>query len=357
MSETEPEADAPIELREPFIRLGRDMKVAARGLARRDARWLTDQYYTIQDARIRSASQKRTNEEAGEPCMFNGWVFTSMMKFEGVIKAGLGEFAAQYKVGQWMQAQFGIGPVLSAALLSNFDIRKAPTVGHMWRFCGLDPTLKWLGKASTKFLTDLGVDKELTSEQASKVHDASGQHQHKIRDVFDNGFYLNGKHIKGGKTGLAKLLALCPWNADLKAICAYRLGECFVKFSGADKCYYGKLYAAKKVALMEANEAGQLNQQAERELASKNYGKTTEAYKRLIQGMLPQAQIHAQARRYAVKLFLSHLHHVMYRDYHNQDPPAPYIFEHPNGEDHRHLLLPPLWPGEYDGKGLADMKD
>jgi hypothetical protein len=64
--------------------------------------------------------------------------------------------------------------------------------------------------------------------------------------------------------------------------------------------------------------------QAEKILATKNFDKKTDAYKQLIQGRLPQAQIHARARRYAVKLFLSHYHVEAYKQRFGKEPPLPY---------------------------------
>ena len=290
-------AEIDFDLTAPLVRLTKDLKKASRELTRRDARWLTDQYYTIQDERIRSAAQLRHNEESAEPHALINWVFESMQRFETAIKSALGEFAATYAAGQWMQAQYGIGPVLSAAMLANFDIRKAATVGHMWRFAGLDPTSRW---------------------------------------------------EKGQKR---------PWNAQLKAICVYRMGESFVKFQNRPACFYGKLFAEKKRTIAEANLAGEYRAVAEAEIAAKPKMTHTERWKHWHAGQIAPAHVHDRARRWTVKMFLSHLHHVMYRDYFDRDPPAPYIFEHPNGSDHRHLLLPPLWPGEYDGKPLREMKD
>ena len=105
---------------------------------------------------------------------------------------------------------------------------------------------------------------------------------------------------------------------------------------------------------MIANEAGEFSDQAADALEKKNYDKTTEAYKAYIEGKLPPAQIHARARRYAVKLFLSHVHQVMFEDYYKTDAPKPYCFEKLE-EDHRHFIAPPNWPGEFDGKSMGEL--
>lgn len=291
-----------VELAEPLVRLGKDVKQASRVLTLREARWLVDTYYQMQDGRIRSKSQLDRQEEAAEPNRLIGWVFGTWRRFEDTVKAALGEFSSAYKVGNWLLAQYGIGPVLSAAMLSNFDIRKARTVGHMWRFAGLDPTCVWK---------------------------------------------------KGEKR---------PYNAQLKAICAYKMGECFVKFQNRDLCYYGKLLAYKKAELTVYNEARKFKDFAATEIkrcgentALLKKMKVTERWKHWQDGRICPANVHDRARRWAVKLFISHLHEVMYWDYYSKAPPAPFIFAHPELGDHRHKLDPPLWPGEYEGRPLSEL--
>jgi len=291
-----------LELTTPLVRLAKDVRKLSGILSPRKARWLVDTYYQMQDGRIRSKSQLDRQYESAEPNQLIDWVFSTWSKFESALKGALGEFAAQYAVGQWMQAQYGIGPVLSAAMLANFDIQKAQTVGHYWRFAGLDPTCKW---------------------------------------------------EKGKKR---------PYNAKLKAIVVYRMGECFVKFQNRDECFYGKLLKAKKATLTQQNEERKFAEFAKGEIARCEANKillskmqATERWKYWQDGRLCPQNIHDRARRWTVKLFLSHLHHVMYCDYYGKNPPAPYIFEHPELGDHRHLVLPPLY-GEgfnYSGKPLS----
>ena len=290
------------ELAVPLGQMSKDLRKTAGALSKRDARWLIDEYYTHQDARIRAAHQDRTREEQAEPHSLVGWCHQTSGRFERSMKAALGVFGAEYRVGQWCQAQCGIAQVLSASMLAHFDIRKAVTVGHFWRFAGLDPTSVW------------------------------------------------GKKQK------------CPWNQRLKAICTYRMGESFVKTQNREKSFYGKILIEKKVKLTEANMRGDFKGRSEGELEKWKDNvkmKKSGRWEHWEHGRLAPAHIHDMARRWAVKLFLSHLHHVMFQDFYKSDPPAPYIFEHPsgNGQDHRHLIQPPLWPGDYDGRRLDQMKD
>lgn len=359
-----------VDINTPFMKLGKDLRAAAHSMGRNDARFLVDYYYTAQDRRIRAAGQHRASEKAGKPHALINWLFKTDTLFENAIKAALGEFAACWRVGQWLQAQYGIGPVLSAAMLANFDISRAKTVGHFWRFAGLDPSCVWLGKAKSEALLAkvVGKSKDLTQDMAVAIQKASGQHPTTLMQVFYEGTATKA----GRKTGVAALkakLSRCPYNQELKSLVCYKLGETMVKFSTAEdkdgnwKCYYGRLFADEKERLIKANAAGAFATaaaaeiercRAEGHLAKMEDKARMDFWKN---GQLCPQHIHERARRYMVKLFLSHVHQVMYEDYYGTAAPVPYIFEHPNGVDHRHLLVPPFW-GEsykYSGKRLTEL--
>lgn len=665
--------DQPVDLKTPFVKLGADMRKAARTLTCDEARWLIDTYYDRQEDRKSAANRKRAATTSGEPAALISWVNDAMVRFEGVLKTALGEFAAQYRVGQWVQSLFGFGPVLSAAMLASFDIRKSATVGGFWRFCfpagtlietpdgpvpietivqgdevigaagqvttvantacrpadygivhvkaggclGVDvtpehpflvcnttnasrwveaealgpgdlvglriptgndnepgtidfqPSARAAGKAPwlndplqvnndiARFLGRFVADGNATlyDEQGYRRGQCAitfGYHATTDKDaarclaaryfggaresdtgrstqiifgrltvaetfqrlfghlaqnkripplIFDNpnlgvvrsfllGYMAGDGHVvKEGKSRgvmmantVSRVLALqlqrlllrfrifatvhrqrrdattviggrevnqqpwrytialrtcdfqrlkgeqdvaespytnrrpvwadgylwtplvsvedelfdgnvhnlqtdcgtyiaeniavhnCgldptlewkkgqkrPYNAKLKAICAYRVGETQVKFWNDKRCYYGQLMQAKKKELEALNAAGKFADTAREQVeAATPKVKGLDRYKLYwVEGFLAPLQIHARARRWAVKLFLSHLHHVMFRDYYDADPPAPFIFDHPEvdpGRTHTHLRLPPGWPGEFDGKPLKDL--
>ncbi|KKK48296.1 hypothetical protein LCGC14_3146540, partial [marine sediment metagenome] len=268
--------------------------------------------------------------------------------------------------------------------------RRAATVGAMWRFCGLDPSCIWLGKKkATALIKELGIEDTFNEMQAALIRERCGQKVHKLMEVFHTGT-RHKKKVWKGKAGLIAFLSKRPWNADLKAIVVYRLGECFVKLKENDKCFYGKLFAQKKAALWISNvngdfqeaatkgleilknkntptwawKSGQMSPARARRALAMGGKKTSQALaamKRVKRGgvpMLPPGQIHDRARRWTVKLFLSHMHHVMHVDYYERDPVAPFIFEHPEeGGQHAHLILPPNWPGEHTGRSLRELAD
>ena len=281
-------------LYETLDKLSRDLRDAARLLDKRAVRYFVDAYYQIQEFRIASAAQVRS-AETEEPNRVLTWLFESMRTLEANIKRALDDFSDEYAVGRWMKSIVGIGPVISSGFLAHLDVRGCPTAGKFWRFAGLDPTTRWEKKKKR------------------------------------------------------------PWNAKLKVLC-FKVGESFIKFQNNARDTYGKIYVARKALEACRNDAGEFRDQAEQALSAKRYRAETVAAQNYREGKLPRAHIHARARRYAVKLFLSHLHHVMYADYYGADPPAPYAFTLAgHGERDQSFIQLPNWPWTGGGKPLREL--
>ena len=201
----------------------------------------------------------------------------------------------------WAQSITGVGPVISAGLAAHIEVKReerdpdregytrpvsTETVGSIWRFAGLDPTAKW---------------------------------------------------EKGQKR---------PHNAKLKVLC-WKLADSFVKQSGRDSDVYGHVYRARKALEVARNEAGLFADQAAASLATRDI-KDKALRKTYEAGRLPDGRIDLRARRYAVKLFLAHYHHVAYESIFGHPPPIPYIFTEnarKMGLDgHNGFIGPPNWP-------------
>jgi hypothetical protein len=253
------------------------IKEEAKTMTATEARFLVDAYYIAQRERIRLDNQVRSMSADGEPNLVLSFLSTQAAHREDIMKKALDSFTKFHPVGIWMRSINGIGPVTAAALLAHIDINRAATAGAIWSFAGIDGNAKW---------------------------------------------------EKGQKR---------PWNAALKTV-AYKIGESFVKVSGNPDAYYGQLYKRRKELETARNLNGEYKEQAAAELASKNYTKGTVTRNALEAGQLSAAHIHARARRYAVKIFLSHLHEVMYKTILGKNPPAPFAIAILN---HAHRLEVP----------------
>jgi hypothetical protein len=131
-----------------------------------------------------------------------------------------------------------------------------------------------------------------------------------------------------------------PWNARLKTL-SWKAGQSFMKVSGRDDAFYGKLYLQRKAYEQQNNEAGKYAAQARQMISQRNYSPDTEAYAWYSRGMLPPSHILARATRWVEKIFLAHWFMVAYEAHYNQPAPRPYAIEHLG---HKDIYLPPHWP-------------
>jgi hypothetical protein len=260
--------------------LNRDFVKAASTLSVNEARYLVDAYYTIQEYRKAAANQVRSLAESNEPHAVIQWLFDQNQTLETQIKRALDSWTDSIPAAAWAKSIVGIGPVISAGLAAHIDINRCTTVGQIWRFAGLDPTVAWLPKTKR------------------------------------------------------------PWNAALKCLC-WKIGESFVKVSGREGDFYGKLYQQRKALEQARNEAGEFAVQAKAKVERFDIGKDTDAYSYYAAGKLPPAHIHARAKRWAVKLFLAHYHHVAWKLATGHEPPKPYVIAHLN---HADCIMPPNVP-------------
>ena len=255
-------------------KLTKDLAKAAITLSKNEVRFLVDYYYQIQEYRKTAASQVLALSESGEPNELVKFLFENSAALETQIKRALDKYTANNAIGIWAREITGIGPVFAAGLIAHIDIEKAPTAGHIWSYAGLNPEQVW---------------------------------------------------EKGKKR---------PWNASLKTLC-WKIGESFVKVSNNPKDVYGKLYQRRKAQEEEKNERLEFKDQAEKkiEMIKKNkvswgsFQKTVSYIDSYSKGKLSPDHIHSRAKRYAVKMFLSHLHAEMYRDHFHVEPPKPFAIE------------------------------
>jgi hypothetical protein len=182
--------------------------------------------------------------------------------------------------GKWLLEVRGIGPVVATGLLAHVDLRKMTKVESLWKYAGLEP-------------------------KAVK---------------------------KGRKT---------PWHPTLKAV-AYWAGESFIRSRNHPGSFYGPLYVARRAYEQEQNNQGRLKAEAERTLR-RGYrwrAKTREIYE---SGMLPPAHLTARARRWTVKLFLSHFYEILLWEEKGRIPE----------QEYRKKILPPHDPrGSTGNPGL-----
>lgn len=259
---------------EALQKLKRDLRKAAKDLSSEEIRYIVSTYYTIQNYRIKSSNQVRQLGDAGQPIALLEWIFSSISGLENEVKKWMMAYADYTYVGQWALSITGIGPVIAAGLLANLDVTKSTNISKFWAFAGFDPTKKW--------------------ERGQKR----------------------------------------PWNAQLKVL-GYKAGESFVKVQNNPSDVYGKLFRERKALYTARNEQGLYAERSAQILTERRIGKDTQAYEHYSSGHLPPAHIHAMARRWAVKIFLSHLWVIAYEDHYKMRAPDPWILTPMGGHSDR----------------------
>jgi hypothetical protein len=304
---------------EALAKLTKDLKAGAGTMTKVEARFIVDTYYRMQDARIRNQGQIRAisqKADEGETHFVLSFFLKNFEILENQMKHTLQAYAESSVPGRWLKSICGIGPVISAGLLAHVDVTRAKYAGQVWRYAGIcNPKVdKW---------------------------------------------------EKGQKR---------PFNQKLKTLIVFKAGESFVKVQNKDNDIYGKIFAQRKREYIRKNQEGLLSAAAREVLASKNIGKTTDAYKwyagcyrpELLddfygltseqqktrmkkyevepgegQPMLPPAHIHARARRMAGKLFVSHFHEVLFFNMYGILPEMPYVIDCVSEPAHRDYIPVP----------------
>jgi hypothetical protein len=244
-------------------KLNKDLKEAAENLDPRAIRFTVDTFYQIQGIRKATNNRAFAAEDTEEPHALWQWFFKNFKGMENEAKKALTSYTYAHPLWQnWCANVEGMGPVLFSNIVARLDItRPGISAGNWNSFAGLNPDMVW---------------------EAGKLR---------------------------------------PFNRKLKTA-LWLTGECFAKIKG----FYHDVIVERKAYEVKKNENGDYADQAEKRLNGPNkVGKTTVAYKSYIVGKLPKGHIHQRCKRYAVKLFLSHLFEVWHTIHFGVRPGKPYI--------------------------------
>lgn len=314
-----------------ILKLDKDHRQTLSQLSKAEARFLVNSYYQTQNDRIRAGAQVRELKKEGKGFNVILWNFHNHFLIEKQLKTALKTYSESDPLGQRLMSVCGIGEVLAAGLLAHLDISRAPTAGHFWSYAGLNPKKKWLGREkSNSLMSDvMGTSKVVTLEHVDEISKLSGW---KVTMIVSHGTDKNGKL---NREAIRKFISIRPWNANLKSLC-WKIGESFVKVSRRPQDFYGKLYLQRKQYEIDKNENGDYEEQAADGAA--RVGKSTDAYKHYSEGKLSPGHLYERSKRWAVKIFLAHVHEMMYKDLYKTEAPTPYAISF---LDHAHFIVGP----------------
>jgi hypothetical protein len=331
--------DAPDYGFDPVDRLTREMRQTVTALDRSEAGHLVDIYYRWQEHRIALGNQVNSLDKAGKPVGVLGHFYRQLLLLERQAASTLGEWAQSRPEGAWALDQVGIGPVLAAALSAAIDVHRANTCGAVWRYAGLDGSLVWVSRkdAQARIGSFAPVNCEVEVDAAVFVCD-NDEVALKIETLAESTGRRGWKLALAAQTedgtitptSLAAALSRRPYNADLKVTC-WKIGDSFCKVSGRPGAYYGHVYRGRKIQEVARNNQRAFANQATKSLETRSI-RDPKLRKTYEDGKLPDGRLELRARRYAVKLFLSHWWEVA-RKAEGLPVPVPYPIAHLGHKD------------------------
>lgn len=301
--------------------------------SKEEARYLEDIYYQMQRKRIVIENQLRAlrqgfdteveNHEVGSKNgKFLEWYLYNIGLLESQIKKALEKFSDSNYLTKWAKANIGIGPVISTCLVANLELKENTHASSWWDYCGLNNNNRpWLGKEkSTKIVNDL------ISKYDGKISDEMVMELSGITKWKYSYYEAKAKDEAGkwNKNDLIKATSMIPYNKNMKVL-MYKIGHSFHLCKNNPDSLYGRLYKERFDYETMKNERGDYADQAAKILASKNFSKTTSAYKFYSEGKLPPAHIVQRCERYVTKMFISHLYEAAYYNKYGVMAPNPYV--------------------------------
>ena len=324
------------------LTVGERLILQAADLTRREGKFL---YRYHKNNQVHRASINQTilqlkKENLAPPELFLHFR-RSAARLERQTNAALEIYVDQHLPTRWMRA-VGLGFAQAVGIFSLLDIEKAHQVSSFWRYCGYDPSVLKLTKKEAgecfRFFQEKYpkkyVDEEVIRGVARDLNRSARQ-------------LLRITRVGTRKTSITwpalyRIILSYPWNQELKEI-LFRVGIQFRRVGGDGLAIppYRAVYDWRKEYEVARNEKGDYADQAAYKLESRNFRKDSTAYAHYIKGNLPPAQIDARARRFAVKIFLVHLHQVMFFERYGKMPKRPYVLDVLGKE--REIVCP-KWP-------------
>lgn len=297
-----------------------------------EARYLQDIYYQCQRRRIalqgqmRAIHQGKDTEAAGKGSknmQFMEWYLYNTELMETQIAKALALFTEKNYLAKWASMNIGIGPTIATCLCANLELRENTHASSWWDYCGLNDNRRpWLGReASTKIVNQVLADHNVSEYTDELVMELSGITKWKFSHYESRA--KDPKTGKWSKSDLIKASSVIPYNKNMKVL-MYKIGHSFLLCKNKPDSLYGRLYKERFDLETAKNENGDYADQAAQILATKNFNKSTDAYKAYSQGKLPKAHIMQRCQRYVTKLFISHLYEAAYWNKYGKQAPLPY---------------------------------
>ena len=290
------------------IKLSKDITANLNTISTEGVKFLVKYYYTLQDHRKILGNQIKSMDEDIKHTGLLQHFYNIQQYSEDEVKRCLKIWVERTYLGQWCMSHTGIGPVITAGLMSSIDINIGTTAAKVTRYCGLDP---------------------------------------------------GSRRVKGEKIN---------YNPDMKRL-AWLIGRSFVFNSNREGCDYGKLYKERLKKETSNNDGFMYREQALeqykkiKDSRDKKKKKVEEVEDELMgeemdekdilavlkSGKLTKGWLISRSARWAVKIFLSHYQYVATVIEKGSAPIRPYAFQI-LGHAEENYIPPFNWPMEFDEK-------
>lgn len=220
----------------PVVKLGKDAVAAIRaggapqatapgGLASVTnntlARQLVDLYYDMQETRKRLGNKQRAADHGRDAVTEDTAIDFMLAQSEAMEHNAKGFLEAFVQVQpiyeEWLREVHGIGPILAAGLIAYLGSRDLPpTVGHWWRYAGLDPSQKWLSADELGKLWKI-YEGDVETRARAIALEVGRDPNTVMRDATTD--FKTGEPKPLTKDSAIKSLARIPYNRRLKTLC------------------------------------------------------------------------------------------------------------------------------------------
>ena len=103
----------------------------------KSVKYLIERYYQVQEHRMAVFAQVRELEEMEDDATLIKSYAEEFQRLEKNIAKDIEKAVKGHAMFPWFKSVKGIGPILSAALITNIDIERAQHPSSIWKYCGL----------------------------------------------------------------------------------------------------------------------------------------------------------------------------------------------------------------------------
>lgn len=293
----------------------KNVLAAAPDMTKREARFMVEDFLRWKSLYMAHREHQRLLKKEHLPTDCTNFMVNTILRTRKFYREFLGLWAQNFPAARWALKINGVGGFIAGGLAAFIDVEKTKGVQSIWKYAGQTP------KSRTPTIKRIYA----MAYEAEKQFGPDISEDH-VRFIAKS-LALNPESVlkfskKHGEITWKNLIGACKhptYNPTLKQICI-ALGNTFIN----KPSFYQDLYRYRYHWEKDKNDTGSYSKRAKEALGMFDYKHTTLAYKAYTKGMLPDGHIRAQAKRWAVKVFLSHYYVVDYYSHYGELPPDPY---------------------------------